>query len=123
MVGVWEEPVDDLPYLVPQEFGLRTECRWLELPDPVSGRTLRIDAIGPALLHMSATRHTPAELFASSSVSELRRRDDLVVCLDVAHRGLGTASCGPDVLAQYRIGAGRYEFGYRLAYVSGAPSG
>jgi beta-galactosidase len=33
----------------------------------------------------------------------------------VAHRGLGTASCGPDVLPQYRLSAGRYRFAYRLS--------
>jgi beta-galactosidase len=33
----------------------------------------------------------------------------------VAHRGVGTASCGPDVLPQYRLSAGRYRFAYRLS--------
>jgi beta-galactosidase len=33
----------------------------------------------------------------------------------VAHRGLGTASCGPDVLPQYRIEPGRYQFAYRVS--------
>jgi beta-galactosidase len=37
------------------------------------------------------------------------------VHLDVAHRGLGTASCGPDVLPQYRLCAGTYTFAYRLS--------
>ena len=39
---------------------------------------------------------------------------ELVVCIDVAHRGLGTASCGPDVLDGYRVRSGRYEFAYRI---------
>jgi beta-galactosidase len=39
------------------------------------------------------------------------------VHLDVAHRGLGTASCGPDTLAQYRIAPGRYEFGYTVGWI------
>jgi len=115
MLAIWDEAIDDLPYLVPQEFGLRTECRWLELVDRDSERTLRIEAHGPPL-HMSATRHTPAELFAAGSASDLHARADVVVCLDVAHRGIGTASCGPDVLSTYRIEPGRYEFGYRLSY-------
>jgi len=34
------------------------------------------------------------------------------VHLDVAHRGLGTASCGPDVLPHYEVPAGTYEFSY-----------
>ena len=29
-------------------------------------------------------------------------------------RGLGTASCGPDTLPQYRIPAGTHRFAYRL---------
>jgi beta-galactosidase len=35
--------------------------------------------------------------------------------IDVAHRGLGTASCGPDVLPQYRISAGKYQFSYVIS--------
>ncbi len=115
MLAIWDQEIDDLPYLVPQEFGLRTDCRWLELFDADSGRTLRIDADGSPL-HMSVTRHTPAELFAAESASDLRGRNDVVVCLDVVHRGLGTASCGPDVLPAHRIEPGRYEFAYRLSY-------
>jgi beta-galactosidase len=40
------------------------------------------------------------------------RTADLVVHLDVAHRGLGSASCGPDVLPTYEIPEGTYEFSY-----------
>ena len=47
--------------------------------------------------------------------SVLRPDDAVEVHLDVAHRGLGTASCGPDVLPQYRITPGTYRFAYRLS--------
>ncbi len=116
MLAIWDQPIDRLPYLVPQEFGLRTDCRWLELVDRDTGRTLRIDIDGPPL-HMSVIRHTSSELFAAASTTDLHVRDDVIVCLDVAHRGLGTASCGPDVLPEYRIEPGRYEFGYRLSSI------
>ena len=112
-LGEWQAPPDELPYLVPQEYGLRTEGRWFELTD--RRRTLRIDVIEPTALHISATHHRPRDLFAAPTVGELRRSPGLVVCLDVAHRGLGTASCGPDVLPRYRIAPGRYEFAYRLS--------
>jgi beta-galactosidase len=39
----------------------------------------------------------------------------VVVHVDAAHRGLGTASCGPDVLDEYRLPAGRYELAYRVS--------
>ena len=115
MVGTWDSAIDELPYIVPQEFGLRTECSWFELIDTASGEILTIEAVRPASLHISATHHTPGDLFGAATDAELRRRDEVVVCVDVAHRGLGTASCGPDVLPEYRIASGRHEFSYRLS--------
>jgi beta-galactosidase len=115
MLGVWEGPLDESLHVVPQEFGLRTGCRWFELVDHSTGEVLRIDAIEPLALHVSATHHLPGDLFAAATATALRRRDEVVVCVDVAHRGLGTASCGPDVLPRYRIGTGRFEFAYRLS--------
>ncbi|MGD9996444.1 MAG: glycoside hydrolase family 2 TIM barrel-domain containing protein [Ilumatobacteraceae bacterium] len=118
MLATWEGPLDELPYLVPQEYGLRTDCRWFELIDPMSGEVLRIEAVTPRSVHVSATRHTPADLFAAASASELRPRDEVVVCIDAAHRGLGTASCGPDVLPQYRLRPGRYDLAYRVSSIT-----
>jgi beta-galactosidase len=114
MFGIWESALDTSPYLVPQEFGLRTGCRWFELIDSATGEVLRIDALGDDL-HVSATRHDPHDLFEAPNASDLVARDEVFVCVDAAHRGLGTASCGPDVLAQYRLPAGRCAFGYRLS--------
>ena len=115
LVGIWEAEPDACPYLVPQEHGLRTDCRWFELLDPCAGEVLRIDSLIAAPVHVSATHHRPEDLFAARTTQELKRRDELVVCVDVAHRGLGTASCGPDVLPRYRLPSGRYELVYRLS--------
>ena len=74
----------------------------------------------PTRFAFSATHHTVAQLYAAAHATELERTDELVVHLDVAHRGLGTASCGPDTLPLYRVEAGTW----RLAYVvSTAPAG
>jgi beta-galactosidase len=114
-LGIYEGSPDEPPYLVPQEFGLRTDCRWFELVDPRRGDVLRIDVLHPRALHVSAVHVTAADLFAAPTQTELQPRPELVVHLDVAHRGLGTASCGPDVLPRYRLPAGRYEFAYKLS--------
>ena len=115
LIGIWEGEPEECPYLVPQEFGLRTDCRWFELVDPDAGEVLRIDSLIAAPIHVSATHHRPDDLFAARTTRDLERRDDLVVCVDIAHRGLGTASCGPDVLPRYRLPSGRYELVYRLS--------
>jgi beta-galactosidase len=116
-VGIWTGAPDESPYLVPQEFGLRTDCRWFELVDTEAHSAVRIDVIRPHVLHCSATHYTAADLYAAATATDLRPREEMIVHLDVAHRGLGTASCGPDVLPQYRIRPGRYDFAYRLGVV------
>jgi beta-galactosidase len=115
MIGIWEQTPDRLPYLIPQEFGLRTDCRWVEFVDTRDDDTVRIDVVEPDRFHFSAVHHSADDLFLASEHGDLRRRDGLVVQLDVAHRGLGTASCGPDVLPQYRLSSGTYRFAYRIS--------
>jgi beta-galactosidase len=61
---------------------------------------------------MSAIHHTADDLHSANDQTELTRRRSLTVHVDIAHRGLGTASCGPDTLEQYRIGPGTYTFAY-----------
>jgi beta-galactosidase len=116
MLGVWNGVPDIPPYLVPQEFGLRTETRWLECTDAITGDVLRVDVIQPAAMHVSATNYRAEDLYACVNQADLWPRDELVIHLDIAHRGLGTASCGPDVLPQYRLRAGNYSFAYRLSF-------
>jgi beta-galactosidase len=65
-------------------------------------------------MHVSATHFTVHDLYEARTETDLHPRPELVVHLDVAHRGLGTASCGPDVLPQYRLQPGIYDFAYRL---------
>jgi beta-galactosidase len=118
VLGVWESGIDEPPYLVPQEFGLRTDCRWFEFIDATNGTVVRLDAVDPIVMHMSATRFSAQDLYAAGHETDLRPRRGLVVHADVAHRGLGTGSCGPDVLDRYRLRPGTYRFSYRLSITS-----
>ena len=120
LTGVWEADPDALPYLVPQEHGLRTNCRWMECVATEghwAGSRVRIEAVG-GLLHMSALGHTPEDLHAAPEQGLVPARERLTVHIDVAHRGLGTASCGPDVLPEYIVAPGRHEFSYVVSSIS-----
>ena len=46
---------------------------------------------------------------------DLAPRDYITLNLDHKHRGLGSASCGPDVLPQYDIQAEPFAFDILLA--------
>jgi beta-galactosidase len=114
MVGCWESPPDELPYLVPQEFGLRTDCRWFACVDAAARVVVRIDPEVPNLVHCSATHSTAEDLFAARDRTEYRPRPEIVVHIDAGHRGVGTGSCGPDTLPQYRLPAGSWRLRYLL---------
>ena len=110
---MWETDLDELPYLVPQDYGLRTDCRWLEVIDASTGDIVRFDQFSQPL-HIAVVGHDVAELIAADAAHALAPRSGVWVHVDVAHRGVGTASCGPDVAERYRIPAGEYVWSYRM---------
>ena len=116
LLDVWDGEPDAMPYLVPQEHGLRTDCRWVELLRR-DGTGLRVEAVAPVGLHVGVSPHTHRQLFEAADLTELERAGGWVVSIDVAHRGLGTASCGPDVLPRYEVPTGTHRFAFRLRAV------
>jgi len=114
MLGLWDGSVDTLPYLVPQEYGLRTGTRWFALTDAASGETLWLRALDPSSLHVSVLEHPTEVLYATANAADLPPSESLWLHIDVAHRGVGTASCGPDVAPDHRIGPGLYSFEFWL---------
>ena len=113
-VGRWRSTVAELyvPYVKPQENGGRADVRWIDLSDG-GGRGLRLAARRPA--QVSATHFRASDLAAATHDVELTPRAETIVHLDAAHRGLGTASCGPDTLPEYRVGPGLYHWSWMLA--------
>ncbi|WP_432042136.1 glycoside hydrolase family 2 TIM barrel-domain containing protein [Streptomyces cadmiisoli] len=112
-VGHHSLPVDDLftPYLRPQESGGRHGVRHFTLSAPdATGLAVRLDR--PS--QVSVTRYRAADLAAAAHHDELVPREGCVVHIDAAHRGLGTASCGPDTFASYLVPTGTHRWGWIL---------
>ena len=100
-----------VPYIMPQENGHKTDVRWLKLSG-ADGKGLRVD--GQPLIEFNASHFTDQDLYACTHTDELKPRSEVILNLDLAQRGLGTASCGPDTLEQYRLLEKEYRFGYSL---------
>jgi len=115
-VGRHRSTIDALftPYLRPQESGGRNGVRWIalsEADDDAPGLTIHLDA--PR--QVSVTRYRAADLARTAHHDELVPLPDrCVVHLDAAHRGLGTASCGPDTLPEYRIAPGVHRWSWTI---------
>jgi beta-galactosidase len=88
---------------------LKTDVRWFELSQ---GRRPSLKVSGEGLLSFSASHYTPQDLTKAFHTYELKPRPEVIVCVDHLHRGLGTASCGPDTLEPYLVKPGRHRFMY-----------
>ena len=111
-VGLWSGTVSGqyVPYVVPQEHGNKTGLRWMQLTGDAA--SVRFAPDEPC--EGSATRFTPQDLFAATHTTDLTPRSEVIVNLDVRQRGLGTGSCGPDTLEQYRLGGGEHHLDFAI---------
>jgi beta-galactosidase len=113
LIGRWESSVEGLqtPYVRPQENGARTGVTELSLYDGC--RTVDLSFAQPMLF--TASHHSIADLETVGHVWELPRREETIVRADLAQRGLGTASVGPEPLSQFILGPGTYTWSWSLA--------
>jgi len=115
-LGIYENTVagEYVDYVMPQEHGHHTDVRWLELSG--SGKrslALGVEAHG-GTLGFNATHFTAEDLYAAKHTTDLVARPETILYLDAAHRGLGSQSCGPELLESYRIPAGKHAFTFTL---------
>jgi len=113
VVGRFQSTVRDqyVPYILPQEHGHHGQARWLALTDN-SGLGLEVG--GRPTIGFTASHFTAADLYAARHTCDLEPRREIVLSLDHAQRGLGTAACGPDTHPRHRLDAARYQFSYVL---------
>jgi beta-galactosidase len=111
------------PYLRPQENGGRDAVRLFELSDTVPSEdglqrqapARRLGVLLDEPRQVSVTRYRAADLAAATHPDGLVQQPGHVVHIDAAHRGVGTASCGPDTLPEYLVPGGTYTWSYLLA--------
>jgi beta-galactosidase len=114
MIGRYHRAPDVLPYLMPQDYGTRTDVRWFAALGSSGGLVVVADGF---LATVSAVHHSAADLTEATDWLNLHRQRGLVVSVDVAKRGVGTASCGPDTHPRYRLPAGNHTWRLRLRTV------
>jgi len=112
-LGRWHGRAGDAwhPYVVPQESGNLTDVRWVALRAP-DGTGLLV--VGEPTLEVQALRFRAADLEAARHPHELRRRREVLLHVDLAQSGLGSASCGPGTLDRYLVPPGPLRFRFRL---------
>lgn len=120
-VGRYASTVDAMRenYVRSQSMGCRTETRWLTLTDE-EGRGVRITALQNPF-DFTALHFTDRDLWDAKYGHALDkvRREEVVLNLDCATRGLGSASCGPGPRPEYILKPGStYSYAFRITPVA-----
>ena len=116
--GLYRADVEDLheDYIRPQENGSHYDCEYVELNNSRYG----IVASAEKAFSFNASYYTQEELEKKTHNYELIESDSVVFCVDYALNGIGSNSCGPVVLEQYRFDDVLFRFQFTLIpYVKG----
>ena len=116
--GLYRADVGDLheDYIRPQENGSHYDCGYVELNNSRYGMA----AFSESTFSFNASYYTQEELEKKTHNYELAESDSVVLCVDYALNGIGSNSCGPVVLDQYRFNDVLFRFQFTLVpYVKG----
>lgn len=91
-------------YIVPQSAGNHTDVRSISFNDGL------LDVTSDRPFQFSATPYADSDIQAARHIKDLVDDGLVTVHLDAEQTGVGTATCGPDVLWKYRLHARPYNF-------------
>ena len=97
-------------YIRPQENGSHYDCDYVIL----SGSNAKLTAVSAVPFSFNASRYTQEELTAKSHNYELEDCGSTVLCLDYALNGIGSNSCGPQLLEKYAFTDDAFRFTLKM---------
>lgn len=98
-------------YVKPQENGSHYGCDFVKL---TNARSAGLCVQSPMPFSMSLSPYTQEELTQARHSFELRESDCTVLCADYGQSGLGSNSCGPELLHRYRLDETAFTFTLRI---------
>ncbi|MCL2221442.1 MAG: DUF4981 domain-containing protein [Oscillospiraceae bacterium] len=111
--GLYNSKVADMheDYIKPQENGSHYDCDFVTATN--GGSTLM--AVSSKRFSFNASPYTQEELAEKRHNFELEKCGHTVLCLDYKQSGIGSNSCGPELLDQYRFN--EQEFCFEIALI------
>ena len=83
-------------YIVPQEHGNHTRVQMLKFEN---GLTFEAETE----MEINVSHYTKEMLASASHTDELKKADATIIRIDYKNSGLGSNSCGPELLEKYRL--------------------
>lgn len=110
LVGVYHSTVKDqyVPHVFPQEHGNKADTRWALVHARQGAGLLAMTC--DRLLNVAASAYDVHDIEAAQHTYELKPSGKTFFHVDYAHNGLGSGSCGPAELPEYRLNAASMTF-------------
>ncbi len=111
LIGVYNtNPSKDFHYyIVPQSTGNHTDTRWVSFNDALT-------VTGDNIFNFSVVPYSDSNIDKANHINELAEDGLVTVHFDAAQTGVGTATCGPDVLPQYQVNVQPYKFSFHFNF-------
>lgn len=107
--GHYLTTVDEMyvPYVHPQEHGSRFGTEWVVVSNELG---MGIKFSGKEPISFNASHFTPKDLEEAGHDYKLQPRKETIVHLDYKMSGVGSNSCGPDLLEPYRMDDKQFRY-------------
>ena len=105
--GVYTSTVSDMyePYLIPQDYGLRSDNRWVRMTDD---NGIGLEFRGNKLINFSSHLYSTENLTKALYTYQLQSFDGITFNLDYATSGVGCTALS--VFTEYQVMPQRYDF-------------
>lgn len=112
-VSTWQSTVSQMhtPYVRPQENGNHLDTRYVAISDATN--RLFIEQVDTEF-NFSIHNYSTAMLEQAEHTPELKGAEFVELNIDFGQYGLGSASCGPDVLPQHRLKLKDFDYRFTL---------
>lgn len=109
--GIYSSTVEDayVPYIIPQDYGNRTDVHWMSLTNKDGIGML---VTGKELFNFSAQKYDPDNLDRSYYAFQLKEPDAITLNLD--HRVNGVGCTAISVMNKYRVMPEPYDFSFTI---------
>ena len=111
-LGLFAEKVEDMheDYIKPQENSSHFGTKYVTVSDGYNALTVTAKKD----FSFNISEYTQEELYTKMHNYELNKCGDTVLCIDYRMSGVGSNSCGPELLPQYRMDEENFTFDFTL---------
>ncbi len=113
-VGLYNSTVSEqyVPYIKPQSNGSKQDVRWCMVSAQDGTGLMVVKHSSP--FAMTALHYTEEDFAQATHTNTLIPRENVYLTIDAKQRGLGNASCGPEILSQYKVKAEPFSFSFSI---------